>query len=444
MKIFSLLLCSCFNQIASNKLIKNKIIRYSIYFLIVGSYIVYFAANLSQLSSLEAANKTPEYESILNNIFVSSYINISIIVSILIFLFVSTTLRFNGKVIYLLKSLPFSNRDINKGLLKFYSVVSLLIFLIFMAVLLPAFRLSSISNVSKVILILIGINVNLLVFFSLELVKQKVINFIGGKKVTMAFNVIHIILLLVVGVYFFYGRFYIDKYFSRTNVDLSNFIVVTFCITVVLLVLVYIAFMKYIDNYILIPKSRYYNVPQVYHNAPNIWITSLLRARSFIIILSLLLGVIVMALVMNYKSELHQALFYTLPIFYFSAGIMISNLFTFSKMFRAYNISYTKQFLNILLTLFLMLIPVLIYDCFVKEYFVCSQMCAISGLSSIILNMILGSEDGLFSDMSISILLVFVFASLLFALQISWIFILLLIALVLILYMLLKRGEEYE
>ena len=128
MKIFSLLLCSCFNQIASNKLIKNKIIRYSIYFLIVGSYIVYFAANLSQLSSLEAANKTPEYESILNNIFVSSYINISIIVSILIFLFVSTTLRFNGKVIYLLKSLPFSNRDINKGLLKFYSVVSLLIF----------------------------------------------------------------------------------------------------------------------------------------------------------------------------------------------------------------------------------------------------------------------------------------------------------------------------
>ena len=444
MKIFSLLLCSCFNQIASNKLIKNKIIRYSIYFLIVGSYIVYFAANLSQLSSLEAANKTPEYESILNNIFVSSYINISIIVSILIFLFVSTTLRFNGKVIYLLKSLPFSNGDINKGLLKFYSVVSLLIFLVFMAVLLPAFRLSSISNVSKVILVLIGINVNLLVFFSLELVKQKVINIVGGKKVTMAFNVIHIILLLVVGVYFFYGRFYIDKYFSRTNVDLSNFIVVTFCITVVLLVLVYIAFVKYIDNYILIPKSRYYNVRQVYRNSPNIWITSLLRARSFIIILSLFLGVIVMALVMNYKSELHQTLFYTLPIFYFSAGIMISNLFTFSKMFRAYNISYTKQFLNILLTLFLMLIPVLIYDSFVKEYFVCSQMCAISGLSSILLNMILGSEDGVFSDMSISILLVFVFASLLFALQISWIFTLLLIALVLILYMLLKRGEEYE
>ena len=438
------MLCSCFNQIASNKLIKNKIIRYSIYFLIVGSYIVYFAANLSQLSSLEAANKTPEYESILNNIFVSSYINISIIVSILIFLFVSTTLRFNGKVIYLLKSLPFSNGDINKGLLKFYSVVSLLIFLVFMAVLLPAFRLSSISNVSKVILVLIGINVNLLVFFSLELVKQKVINIVGGKKVTMAFNVIHIILLLVVGVYFFYGRFYIDKYFSRTNVDLSNFIVVTFCITVVLLVLVYIAFVKYIDNYILIPKSRYYNVRQVYRNSPNIWITSLLRARSFIIILSLFLGVIVMALVMNYKSELHQTLFYTLPIFYFSAGIMISNLFTFSKMFRAYNISYTKQFLNILLTLFLMLIPVLIYDSFVKEYFVCSQMCAISGLSSILLNMILGSEDGVFSDMSISILLVFVFASLLFALQISWIFTLLLIALVLILYMLLKRGEEYE
>ena len=184
-----------------------------------------------------------------------------------------------------------------------------------MAVLLPAFRLSSISNVSKVILILIGINVNLLVFFSLELVKQKVINFIEGKKVTMAFNVIHIILLLVVGVYFFYGRFYIDKYFSRTNIDLSNFIVVTFCITVVLLVLVYIAFVKYIDNYILIPKSRYYNIPQVYRNSPNIWITSLLRSRSFIIILSLFLGVIAMALVMNYKSELHQTLFYTLPSF---------------------------------------------------------------------------------------------------------------------------------
>ena len=33
--------------------------------------------------------------------------------------------------------------------------------------------------------------------------------------------------------------------------------------------LVYIAFVKYIDNYILIPKSRYYNIPQVDRNSPN-------------------------------------------------------------------------------------------------------------------------------------------------------------------------------
>lgn len=444
MNVTSLLFSSCFNQIYTNKYLKNKYIRWFIISLIVLLYTLYFVANFMEVSSLKPASQTPEFENILNRIFVSSFINIIFLIAILIYILISSTIRFNKGTLYMVRSLPFKNNELNKGIRNFYLIVVGVVYFLFLIILLPSFRLSSSSIIIKCLLVPIGLLVCEIIFLLLEGCKQWIFNNVNRQKMGIVNIIINVLLLVFVWFFFSKVRFLLDKKFSEASFDVLNFVIIFSIILVVIFWVLNYFFTKIISDYKVNSSSKNIGIKLFYFKKPNPWLIALFRSRTIILIIVATIISIIASVVTNQLPTLHEFSFYILPVLYLNVGIVSNSLDVFSKMFKVYNITPFKQYLYYLSMLIILIIPVSIYDIYSKEGFILTQMCIISSLISILLHLILSGADNILSDFSITLFVVFSLGAIFFLLKFSWLYKFIIIFLLVALFLMLRKGEEYE
>ena len=444
MKVTNILFSSCFNQIYTNKYLKNKYVRWFVIILVVLLYTLYFFTNFIEVSTLKSADQTPEFENVLNRVFVSSFINVIFLIAILIYLLVSSTIRFNKRTLYMIKSLPFNHLELNKGIRNFYIIVIFVVYFLFLIVLLPSFRLSTSPLIIKLLLIPIGLLICENVFLVLEGFKQWLYNLVSRQKTSMINIVINVLLLVFVWYYFSKFRFLIDQQFSQSSVGILSFINGFLIIIGILFLIYYSLFIKVIDDYKVNDSNKNINIRIKYVRKPNPWLIALFRSKTIVLILVSIFISIIFSIIFNQLPTLHEVSFYILPVLYLNVGIVSNSLYVFSKMFKAYNITPFKQYFYYIGMLVVLIVPIFIYDIYSNEGFILLQMCVVSALISIILHLLLTGADNILSDFSITLFVIFGLGAIFFLLKFSWLYKLIIIFLLISLFLMLRKGEEYE
>lgn len=143
--IINFLIREIFKSIVNNNFFKSKINRAIFFTLGILAYIGYIYINISQFYIFNSSDDIRLAKQL-----VSSFVNVTIITSGLIYLFIDITFNLSSRSLFLLKCLPFSLKEISIAKVTFKLFLSMLIYEVIIIVALPLFTLTHMSVIQFV------------------------------------------------------------------------------------------------------------------------------------------------------------------------------------------------------------------------------------------------------------------------------------------------------
>lgn len=434
-----------FKGIFNRPFFRSKINKYGLMLVLFFLYIGYFYLNMIQLSNL-SNNTNDLYLSdivILSKMTLSSYYNLTLIISVFIFIFVKSTIGLTRNSLFIIKSLPFTIREAQLSIKIFKISIATILFEFILIIVAPALKLIQL-NIIEAIIVLISLHtVFIASFSSLDLLYKIVLR--DNKRSTRFFRklLLDLGMISITIIYFMFLRFKIDTWVSELQCDIFKIISIILSISVLLILLVNFISDKYfvIDDSFIEVKFFTIKFPRVsiYLNST---ISAFIRNINFLYLGCITISIILISIITNGIKDSLQVLLFLLPGMGIYSISYADATMEFRKMYNFYGIKPVKELKDIILVSFLLTVPTLFIG-IIELRSINPYLYAITiFISSTIIGFLFPKSKSNINETISGVLVIIIFIILSLLANINGALIPSLIFLILILYLILKK--EYE
>lgn len=347
-----------FHNVFSSSFFKRKRNIFLILFILLCLYLGFYYLNMDSLSHI---NQHPSRDIKMIRLFLSSVTNLTIIIGGFIFELVDTTFGVNFSMIYLIKTLPFTDREISSAVKIFKIFIGLIIFELIFAVVIPAFSVIAIPLTNMMIIFLIEHILFILVFYIWNFISNGII-----KKILpeiLASTLVNIVIIIINTIYFFSWRFSIDNWASNSLWHISLSYLIITLLTVLVVSAFIILGLEYIfpftdEVYIKRAFIKFFRITPI---SISVVTLAMIRVKRYLYLLGIifLIGVAAFFQTNNLNTSV-QAFIFIYPIFSTIGLSYADSIYLFKKMFSFVGMSWSKEFVYLNLTALFINIPVLL------------------------------------------------------------------------------------
>lgn len=349
--IVKFLLREVFNSVFNSVLLKSKTNKVIFLILLALAYITYIYINITQFNTF---NKNFD-----NNIakqLISKYINVTIITSLIIYLFIDVTFNLSSKSLFMLKSLPFSLKEINLSKSIFKLALFIILFELIIIITIPLFTLTNMNLIQFLSLFIIIHIIMLDCFLILEFLIQNIL--LKYLSNMLGYGLYISFIISSSAYYFVFFRFKIDLWVYYSSYSINSLLILCFIIFfMILLIMISILFKWFGDDRSFI-NLKYFNTKiKLTNGIFNIILLALLRQKRLVYMLSLVITATVLCFIYFDWFKSLQLLYFLYPLTFVAGLFYADSISGVSRMFTLYRVSTNQEFLCLVICQTLLLLP---------------------------------------------------------------------------------------
>ncbi|MFD1125064.1 hypothetical protein ACFQ22_06825 [Lentilactobacillus raoultii] len=411
-------------------------------------YLSYFYVNMRQLAILSNfSNATPAEIAVASKITLISFYDVTIVLSVVIFMVINSTGGLSKNSIYFVATLPFKRKEVLISYKIFKLSIGATLFSILIIIVTPALKLVT-SSYMIALTILLSLY---LVFGAIFLIINNLYSFI---KVNIFHNnrlgilILNLCILLITIFYFLVGRYKVE-YFIGNSIATKPLIVITSVLSSIILWVVGFISMNRLDIHTLFTiKKDFLGFPVKPLKASTLTmpIFATFRNKKFLYFSLIFVLLVALTVIFQNKQNELQLLIYMSPLFGVPLMSYADATLDFRKMITSFNVKSINELQGIVLITFIISIPSLIIGLASNQKLILFFLTINIALSGIIIGFLFPKSQGNINDTVSSVLLIIVIILLLLSLNIQWALFPICCFLIICLYIILKKetGPLYE
>lgn len=349
--IINFLLREIFKSIVNNNFFKSKINRAIFFTLGILAYIGYIYINISQFYIFNSSDDIRLAKQL-----VSSFVNVTIITSGLIYLFIDITFNLSSRSLFLLKCLPFSLKEISIAKVTFKLFLSMLIYEVIIIVALPLFTLTHMSVIQFVEIFIIIHLIMVDCFLVLEIIVHRLLmkyipNILGYTIYTCS-----IISFCVL--YFVHLRFKIDIWVYHSSYHINFMLFILLIASIIMLFGSIVTLYLSSESDTSYKMKNYLNIRlSIDRTVFNVIFLAIIRQKKLVYIFFLTILASVLGLIYFGWTQSLQIFYFLYPSMLVVGIFYASSTYKVRKFFNLYRISIMKEFMYLVISQIVLVLP---------------------------------------------------------------------------------------
>lgn len=424
---------------------KNKWNRYLFGFIGLLLYFLYFLANMKEVGRLATGAKGLDGSTLLEltRISIVSYMNMSFVLAIVIYVLLNTVLTLTKSSIYMTNILPYRQKEVLLAQKLFRLSVALAMYETILILVFPLFnRLANVSIPHQLLLLLLFHLVFLTVFGIMDVTYSIVLKQVKKSLARLSF-LLDVGFMLFSSVYLFSVKFKVDHLLGVLPLALRDFILLFLMLSLVLFIFSVTLIYRFNLNIPYYKKQSYgmLQIPMIRLNLATTF-PSIYRHKNFIYSSFLVMILTVVAVWQTGLKNGLTTLAILTPLLTLSGINYADATVRIRKQYNFFRISLFKEVLSIVLAGLLLTIVSLGTSLLLKENFLSFFLSFSIYLVAITVGVIFPTTQGNLNETAATITTIFLAVLLYFMFNINNLFLSLLILLILVSVMTLFLAKE--
>ncbi|MGW7948361.1 hypothetical protein ACWEVE_13140 [Staphylococcus xylosus] len=352
--IIKFLLKEVFRSFFNNKFLNSNTNRIAFIILFGVSYLLYIYINMSQINNFNSSSDIGMSKQL-----ISSFTNITIVSSALIYLFIDVTFSLSSRSLFLLKCLPFNLKEIKISKTIFKLILGMIIYELIITVALPLFTL---TNISIFQFIMLFVTIHLIMIGGFLLLEFIVHNFLLKFIPNLWGHLIYICSIISISIFYFvYMRIKIDFWVYQSSFSVNTFLLVLFILSILILIFNFVALYKFTesDNSYMLKNYLKFDFG-IKHKYLSIFFLAITRQKKLVYILLLVILFMVFIYIYFGFTQSMQVLYFLYPSIFVVGIFYASSTYNTRKMFNLYNITVLEEFIILLMSKITLIVPMFI------------------------------------------------------------------------------------
>lgn len=352
-----------FHGLFNRPFFKSKINLYSSIVVVILLYLGYFYLNMVQLTTLSNGTKNLETSHIMiaAKMTLSSYFNVTLILSAFLFTLVNSTVGLSKNSLFFAKTLPFSEREISVSQKIFKLSVALAIFELVIIIVAPALKLIPMS-IFTALLVLLTLHITFIAgFLIFELLYALTLRrATGTKRLSLTF-LLDLIIIILSTVHLVATRYKIDDWVSQQKESIFQITLTIFGVSAIIAIIAYLINNKFLAKDHVYIQSNYFNLRiPVIKIGLSTTMPAVIRSKNFLYFWGLAIVITIGSILQNGIADTLQTLVFLLPILGISAISYADATLSVRKLFNLYQIKPINELLSLFWVSIILMLPALL------------------------------------------------------------------------------------
>lgn len=386
------------NGLLNRPLLKKNFIRVGILIALIGSYLAFFFYNMNELISIIPDTNVIEAEKLLlsQKITFFSFLSNIVVIGIISYIFVNTTLALDKTSLFFAKQLPFTKNEVKFAYLIFKFSIMLLFLVAVMIVGTFAIQLVITKPVAYITFFILLHLLFVVVIISCELV-HFFIEFLPDTMHSVITSLVDCLLILLAMLYFYSFRFSLEVSLASTSLSIAKLIYSGMIIMIILLIiLTWLLYVVHSSDRIT-NKNAYLKLPII--KGP------IFRYKSNITLIMLSLFILIIIYIQNGVS----ITLLNLAVMQSMSGFLLLNYAdstaAFRKQYHLLRIGVIDEWFDQIKMIILLTLPLIILIIFLQSDWLQLVIAMTIALVALTLSYLFQKEKGTLNESSATILM---------------------------------------